>query len=260
GPDPAVLCALTTTAPVQRPPWVEISGPGGTWRLSYTEDLSWRTGPDGELTEHRHSRTDLVENLLTHVRDPQTALLSPLEASGPFSAVLEAIQSAPDPTVIDPEHVTWIGEGQAAHPVVDDIGDALHTALETGTAFSRNGVSWACADAITTWRPREPTRPPPPEPMAEARPRRSQHDPANRPVVGRRDPLRRRQHPAGDRPRRRPAVRLRGHRDRRRGPAAAGGAPVGRQCRGAARGLRGAAPPADRGVDHLGRHRGPAGP
>ncbi|HJB10262.1 MAG TPA: Gfo/Idh/MocA family oxidoreductase [Candidatus Brachybacterium merdavium] len=153
GPGPAVLCALTTTAPVQRPPWVEISGPGGTWRLSYTEDLSWRTGPDGELTEHRHSRTDLVENLLTHVRDPQTALLSPLEASGAFSAVLEAIQSAPDPTVIDPEHVTWIGEGQAAHPVVDDIGDALHTALETGTAFSRNGVSWACADAITTWRP-----------------------------------------------------------------------------------------------------------
>ena len=153
GPGAAVLCALTTTAPVQRPPWVEISGPGGTWRLSYTEDLSWRTGPDGELTEHRHSRTDLVENLLTHVRDPQTALLSPLEASGAFSAVLEAIQSAPDPTVIDPEHVTWIGEGQAAHPVVDDIGDALHTALETGTAFSRNGVSWACADAITTWRP-----------------------------------------------------------------------------------------------------------
>src|SRR5699024_10951163 len=36
GPGPAVLCALTTTAPVQRPPWVEISGPGGTWRLSYT--------------------------------------------------------------------------------------------------------------------------------------------------------------------------------------------------------------------------------
>src|SRR5690625_2879144 len=173
GPGPAVLCALTTTAPVQRPPWVEISGPGGTWRLSYTEDLSWRTGPDGELTEHRHSRTDLVENLLTHVRDPQTALLSPLEASGAFSAVLEAIPSAPDPTVSDPEHATWIragraapppsvthpehvrwiGGGHAAHRVVDDIGDALRTALETGTAFSRNGVRWACADAITTWRP-----------------------------------------------------------------------------------------------------------
>src|SRR5690625_3475213 len=71
--------------------------------------------------------------------------------------------------------------------------------------------------------PREPTRPPPPEPMAEARPRRRQHDPAHRPVRGRRDPFRRRQHPAGDRPRRRTAERLRGHRDRRRGPAAAGG-------------------------------------
>src|SRR5699024_5222592 len=123
------------------------------WRLFYTEDLSWRTGPDGELTEHRRSRTDLVANLLAHVRDAQPALLSPLEASGAFSAVLEAIQSAPDPTVIDSEHAPWVGDGQAAHPVVDDIADVLHTALETGTAFRRNGVSWACADAIPTWRP-----------------------------------------------------------------------------------------------------------
>src|SRR5690625_7973767 len=105
--------------------------------MSYTEDLSWRTGPDGELTEHRHSRTDLVENLLTHVRDPQAALLSPLEASGAFSAVLEAIQSAPDPTVIDAEHVTWIGDGEAAHPVVDGIEDALLAALEAGTQIGR---------------------------------------------------------------------------------------------------------------------------
>ena len=153
GPGPAVLCALTTTAPAQSPPWVEISGPGGSRRLSYTEDLSWHTGPDGEVTEHHHPRTDLVENLLAHVRDPQAALLSPLEASGAFSAVLEAIQSAPDPTVIDAEHVTWIGDGEAAHPVVDGIEDALLAALEAGTPFSRNGVSWARADAITTWHP-----------------------------------------------------------------------------------------------------------
>src|SRR5690625_2950541 len=98
-------------------------------------------------------RRPLRSSLFPYTTLFRSALLSPLEASGAFSAVLEAIQSAPDPTVIDPEHVTWIGEGQAAHPVVDDIGDALHTALETGTAFSRTGVSWACADAITTWRP-----------------------------------------------------------------------------------------------------------
>ena len=171
GPGPAVLCALTTTAPTQSPPWVEISGPGGSRRLSYTEDRSWHTGPDGEVTEHRHARTDLVENLLAHVRDPQVQLLSPLVASGAFSAVLEAIQSAPDPTVIDAEHVTWIGEGQAAHPVVDDIEDALRTALATGAPFSRNGVAWAREDAISTWRP-TPSAPTPtasaPTPTARA--------------------------------------------------------------------------------------------
>ncbi|MGO1201071.1 MAG: Gfo/Idh/MocA family protein [Dermabacteraceae bacterium] len=153
GPGPSVLCALTTTAPEQSPPWVEISGPGGTERLSYTQDISWHTDPGGAVSERSYSRTDLVENLLAHVRDPQARLLSPLRASGVFSAVLEAIQSAPDPTVIDPEHVTWIGEGEAAHPVVDDIHAALRTALETGQPFSRNGVSWTCEDAISTWRP-----------------------------------------------------------------------------------------------------------
>ncbi|WP_062947163.1 Gfo/Idh/MocA family protein [Brachybacterium sp. sponge] len=150
---PAVVCALTTTAPVQAAPWIEIVGPRGTARLSYTEDVLRRTDPDGTVTETRHERTDLVENLLAHVRDPQVALLCPLAATAPFSAVLEAIQSAPDPAPIAPEHVTWLGEGEAARPVVDGIEEALTAALETGAPFSRSGATWACEDAIATWRP-----------------------------------------------------------------------------------------------------------
>lgn len=152
-PRPSVVCALTTTAPVQAAPWIEVVGPRGAARLSYTEDVLRRSAPDGTVTETRHERTDLVEKLLAHVRDPHVALLCPLSATAPFSAVLEAIQSAPDPAPIAPEHVTWLGEGEAARPVVDGIEDALLAALDTGRPFSRSGAAWAREAAIATWRP-----------------------------------------------------------------------------------------------------------
>jgi predicted dehydrogenase len=158
---PSVVCALTTTAPYQSPPWVEITGEKGTVRLLYTEDVTRRTDADGSVTETAHPRTDLAENLLDHVRDPAVELLCPLAATAPFSAVLEAIQSAPDPSPIAPAHVTWRGEGEAARPVVDGIEQALLSALEAATPFSRDGVAWADEDAIATWHPsaQHPTEP-----------------------------------------------------------------------------------------------------
>ncbi|QNN82359.1 Gfo/Idh/MocA family oxidoreductase [Brachybacterium sp. Z12] len=148
----AVVCALTTTAPAQPSPWVEISGPGGSHRLFYTEDRSVRTLADGTVEELTHERMDLMENLIDHVRDREVALLSPLAATGVFSAVLEAIQSVPDPLPIE-TGVTWVGEGAAAHPVVDHIEDTLQEALEVGRPFSELGVSWAREDAVHRWTP-----------------------------------------------------------------------------------------------------------
>ena len=101
------------------------------------------------------------------MRDPAVELLCPVTATAPFSAVLEAIQSAPDPAPISSEHVTWHGEGDAARPVVHGIEQALLSALETGAPFSRDGVAWACEDAITTWHPSAPA---PQEPSTPAHP------------------------------------------------------------------------------------------
>lgn len=149
GTGPSLVCALTTTAPEQSPAWIEISGAGGTHRLFYTDDISRRT-PGGEVT---HERTDLMENLLAHVRDRSVPLISPLGSTGAFSAVLEAIQSAPDPALIDPGSVDWRGDGEQAHPVVDDIEQTLAAALEAGRPFSELGVAWAREDAVQVWTP-----------------------------------------------------------------------------------------------------------
>src|SRR5690625_5753009 len=71
-------------------------------------------------------RRPLRSSLFPYTTLFRSALLSPLEASGAFSAVLEAIQSAPDPTVIDPEHVTWIGEGQRSEEHTSELQSRGH--------------------------------------------------------------------------------------------------------------------------------------
>ncbi|GAA4518914.1 Gfo/Idh/MocA family oxidoreductase [Brachybacterium paraconglomeratum] len=175
GDGPAVVCALTTTASAQHAPWIEIIGTGGRHRLWYTDDRSARTTPvagsasnsaasgsvsssavsgvEGEVEELVHARTDLMENLAAHVRDRAVALLSPLESASAFSAVLEAIQSVPDPLPIDASAIDWQGEGEQAHPVVEDVEATLLAALDAGRPFSELGVSWAREDAVHTWTP-----------------------------------------------------------------------------------------------------------
>ena len=152
GQGPSVVCALTTTSPQQESPWVEISGTEGTHRLLYTEDRSVRTAPDGTSEELVHERAGLLENLIAHVRDRRVPLLSSLASTGVFSAVLEAIQSVPDPLPIR-SGVTWVGEGEAGHPVVEDIEAVLLEALRAGRPFSELGVSWAEPDAVQRWSP-----------------------------------------------------------------------------------------------------------
>ncbi|MGY5765239.1 Gfo/Idh/MocA family protein [Brachybacterium sp. DNPG3] len=153
GDGPSVIAALTTTSPEQGAPWVEVVATGGTLRLFYTEDRSEARQADGTVTTSRYERADLLENLLAHVRDRGTELISPLASTGAFSAVLEAIQSVPDPLPIDAEHVDWIGEGEKAHPAVHDIREILARALEAGRPFSEIGVGWAREDAVSVWTP-----------------------------------------------------------------------------------------------------------
>ncbi|HJG91672.1 MAG TPA: Gfo/Idh/MocA family oxidoreductase [Brachybacterium massiliense] len=153
GRAPAVVCTLTTAAGRHENPWVEIRGTRGSHRLWYTEDRSVRTGADGAREELAHERTDLMENLVAHVRDRSVALVSPLASTAPFSAVLEAIQSVPDPLPIGEDWVHWHGEDELAYPTIEGLDEAMTRALATGRPFSELGVPWAREDAVATWAP-----------------------------------------------------------------------------------------------------------
>ena len=99
------------------------------------------TTADGERREV-FGRTDLLENLLD-ARSSGAELLSPLAGSGAFTAVLEAIRTAPAPSQIDARYVTWEGSGDDAHPVVHGIAELISRAALAQATFSELAVPWA---------------------------------------------------------------------------------------------------------------------
>jgi hypothetical protein len=76
-------------------------------------------------------------------RSTGAPLLCSLPDTGAFTTVLEAIRTAPAPQQISPEHITWEGEGDDAHPVVHGIGPLLERAAKAQATFAELGVPWA---------------------------------------------------------------------------------------------------------------------
>ncbi|NAZ77287.1 Gfo/Idh/MocA family oxidoreductase, partial [Kineococcus sp. T13] len=92
-----IVVAVTLCAATAREPAVTLHGSRGSATLRYTRDeVTWST-PEGTVVE-QHTRRDLLEDLLAHREDPAAgALLVPLERTEAFTAVLEAVRTAPDP-------------------------------------------------------------------------------------------------------------------------------------------------------------------
>ncbi len=140
---PTVTCALTLCAPPQlhdepnKGASVVITGERASASFSYQTDAV--TIAD-ETTSF--GRVDLLENLLAHRRDG-VPLIVPLESTGAFVRVVEAIRLAPEPMKIDPSAVTWHDEGDDAYPVVEGIEDAVLRAAQTGSTFTESGLPWA---------------------------------------------------------------------------------------------------------------------
>ena len=138
-----LLCALTLCAPEQQDPTVTVHGTQGDITLFYTCDEVLISTPDGEHRE-TYGRTDLLENLLD-ARATGAPLLSALQDTGAFTAVLEAIRTSPAPAPIDPAYISWEGDGDDAHPVVQGISDLMGRAIKAQATFAELGVPWARA-------------------------------------------------------------------------------------------------------------------
>ncbi|HJV99636.1 MAG TPA: DUF6807 family protein [Arthrobacter sp.] len=136
-----LLCALTLCAPEQQNPSVTVHGTLGDITFFYTEDEVVTTTP---ASEHRGTfgRTDLLENLLA-ARSTDAPLLCSLADTGAFTCVLEAIRTAPDPQEIPAAYLTWEGDGDDAHPVVNGIPELIERAAKAQATFAELDVPWA---------------------------------------------------------------------------------------------------------------------
>lgn len=136
-----ITCALTLCAAESVEPYVTLHGTEGTAVFHYTEDRVTVRNGDGESTR-TFGRDDLTENLLQHLSSG-TPLLSPLDHSGAFMRVLEAIRTAEAPALIPHTSVDWVGQGDQAHAVIPGIEEILDRATRAHATFGELGLPWA---------------------------------------------------------------------------------------------------------------------
>lgn len=146
-----VTIAATLAAQRPRQPVLVVHGTAGSITLTYkTGEVRLRTAGRDETIVHPD--TDLLENLLAHVRDrgaagdpprPGVPLLVPLAATHSFMEVVETVRLAPDPVEIPPEYRRLEGEGDAARRTVPGVDALVDRVAETLQTFSELGAPWS---------------------------------------------------------------------------------------------------------------------
>ncbi len=148
-----IAVGVTLCAAENREPHVVVHGSRGRAVYSYTRHNLQTTGPDG-TTDTDYGRDDLLVDLARHIRDRSRPLIAPLERTGAFMEVLEAVRTAPEPAEIPASYRQVIQVAQAqrgvgesrrhvvtgVESVVDDVAERLLTFSELAPAWARNGA------------------------------------------------------------------------------------------------------------------------
>ncbi|MBB2909806.1 putative dehydrogenase [Streptosporangium becharense] len=127
-----VTVAVSLCADRRHEPYLIVHGTTGRIRLTYTEDRVEFAG-----TSTVYPRTDLLENLVAHVRRG-AELLVPLERTAGFMRVLEAVRLAPAPRRI-PDLFQEIGDERRVLPRIAEVTAASAQRL---ALYSELRVPW----------------------------------------------------------------------------------------------------------------------
>jgi predicted dehydrogenase len=137
-----ITVAATLCAEREAEPYVVVHGTRGRITMEYRTGRV-RLESDGRADDSRHGSTDLLENLVAHLREPDVPLLAPLAATRSFMHVLEAIRLAPDPSEIPPQYVRTDTSGPFPRRVVPGIDGAVTRAADELAMLSELGLPWA---------------------------------------------------------------------------------------------------------------------
>ncbi|MFD5320433.1 Gfo/Idh/MocA family protein [Streptomyces sp. NPDC127098] len=138
------LIVTSVTLCAERPgePYVVVHGEHGRITFWYKADevLIEREGHEPETV--RHGRTDLLENLVAHLRDDEP-LLVPLERTGAFTRLVEAVRTAPEPVELPAD--AWRSEPGERGPrrVIPGVDELTARGAAELAGFAELGAPWA---------------------------------------------------------------------------------------------------------------------
>lgn len=134
--------AVTLCAPHSQPPAITLHGDRASLTLEYTLDRLTLRQPGQEPRTTTHGRTDLMENLVAHVREGVPLLVPPERTRG-FTHVLDSVRTAPDPRPIAAEHQEVERLEGVTHRSVPGITSLVHESARSLTLYSELGAPWA---------------------------------------------------------------------------------------------------------------------
>ncbi|WP_049565616.1 Gfo/Idh/MocA family protein [Streptomyces sp. SBT349] len=134
--------AVTLCAEAPGEPYVVVHGDGGRITLWYKEDRAVLERPGKEPVTSRHGRTDLLANLVAHLREG-AELLVPLERTGAFTRLVEAVRTAAEPAELPPG--AWVTEPGQGGPrrVIPGIDRLTDEGARRLALYSELGADWA---------------------------------------------------------------------------------------------------------------------
>ncbi len=136
----SVTVAATLCAERADEPYVVVHGTSGRITFWYKQDRVLLQRADHGPEELRFDRTDLLENLVAHLRDGTELLVTP-DDTGAFMQVVEAIRTAPDPEPLPDDAWRRVpGEDRRVVPGIDAL---VAAAADRLCLYSELGAPWA---------------------------------------------------------------------------------------------------------------------
>jgi predicted dehydrogenase len=137
-----VTVAVTLCADRVVEPYLLVYGTRGRITLHYRSGHI-RVERAGEVTTTEHASTDLLQNLVAHLREPDVPLLVPLATTRAFMQVVEAVGRAPEPVELPAAHRALDRSGPHPRHVVPGVADAVVRAADELALLSELDLPWA---------------------------------------------------------------------------------------------------------------------
>ncbi|MCK2221875.1 PmoA family protein [Actinomadura sp. ATCC 31491] len=139
-----ITIAVSLCAAERHEPYLVVHGDQGRATLVYTEDRLRVEHADGSVTTTVYERTDLLENLIDHVRTG-AELLVPLERTESFTRVLDAVRLAPEPQPIPERYQVAERDaaGEVVRRVLPGVAELTARSADELALYSELGAPWS---------------------------------------------------------------------------------------------------------------------